>query len=206
MSLTTEPLPYLQRLQQQRQPTGKKPILKHRSISDLLTSALPSSRSHVDDTVSDETEPQTPGDDFEYDEDDDLARPMLLHTKSDTNLTSWARRRPCRKDSPPRIIAPVLQTTAPFPNVIRATDLAERSGSSDSARETTGSSQDLSGPAQCKKKHISFNTFVEQCIAIEQPQKRGSSDGRRSMVRVTSLVSNEFYDDGSVHCPLLSIL
>ncbi|KAI0040376.1 hypothetical protein FA95DRAFT_884403 [Auriscalpium vulgare] len=175
-----------------------KPILKHRSISDLLTSALPSLANADDDEEDDEE-----------DDDDELAaptRPMLLHTKSDTHITRWARNHPYRKDSPPRIIAPVSQTAAQEANVTpepsdlaMAPALAERSGSSDSARDTNGSSQDLSIAAGGgKKKHISFNTFVEQCIAIDSPpkQKRGSlpSEPRGLYEEV---IYDEGYDEDS---------
>ncbi|KAI0288453.1 hypothetical protein BC826DRAFT_915857 [Russula brevipes] len=169
-----------------------KPILKHRSISDLLTGALPSAN-HTDDDDNDENDPG-------FDEDEDEAvharpsRPLLLHTKSDSNVIRWSHNRPFRKDSPPRIIA---STRQPRPSEVThpvvAPLLDERSGSSDSARETTSSSQDLSVYPGGKKKHISFNTFVEQCIAIDSPPK-----SRGSLPRETRGLYNESYDDGSV--------
>lgn len=171
-------------------PLRSKPILKHRSISDLLTSALPNF-SHTDDDLDDE---------FELPEDQDDAirtpptRPPLLHTKSDTNVTRWSHKSPFRKDSPPRIVAPVRRPRSPeVANPIVAPTLAERSGSSDSARETTSSSQDLNVcPSGGKKKHISFNTFVRQCIAIDSPPKprRGSLPGE------THGLDHDSYDDG----------
>jgi hypothetical protein len=82
-----------------------------------------------------------------------------------------------------------------------APPLDERSGSSDSARETTSSSQDLSlCPNGGKKKHISFNTFVEQCIAIDSPPKQR----RGSLPRETRSSCSEPYDDGSVSRSLSS--
>jgi hypothetical protein len=76
-----------------------------------------------------------------------------------------------------------------------APPLDERSGSSDSARDTTSSSQDLSlYPTGGKKKHISFNTFVEQCIAIDSPPK----PRRGSLPRETRGLCSDSYDDGSV--------
>ncbi|THH13770.1 hypothetical protein EW146_g6482, partial [Bondarzewia mesenterica] len=132
---------------------GKKPILKHRSISDLLTSALPTSAQFDDadedlDTIDEDDE----------DLDPQPTRPPLLHTKSDTHIS-------------------------------------QRSGSSDSARETTGgSSQDLNVQANGgKKKHISFNTFVEQCIAIDSPQKSVMT-GRRHLS--STRLYEDVYDDG----------
>ena len=173
-----------------------KPILKHRSISDLLTGAL-TNLNHTDDDV--ENDP-----DFDEDEDEDEdeaiplppSRPLLLHTKSDSNVLRWSRNRPFRKDSPPRIIASARQPRpSEVTNPIIVPPMDERSGSSDSARETTSSSQDLSAcPAGGKKKHISFNTFVEQCIAIDSPPK----PRRGSLPRESHRLCNESYDDGLV--------
>jgi hypothetical protein len=169
-----------------------KPILKHRSISDLLTSALPNS-SYTDDDI--ENDPA-----FIEDEDDEIhsppARPPLLHTKSDSNVMRWSHNRPFRKDSPPRIIASTRQPRPSEPtDPVITPPLVERSGSSDSARETTSSSQDLSvSPTGGKKRHITFNTFVEQCIAIDSPPKprRGSLPGE------SHNLYSDSYDDGSV--------
>jgi hypothetical protein len=174
-----------------------KPILKHRSISDLLTGDLPNS-SHTDDDV--ENDPDPVADD---DEDEDIhlppSRPPLLHTKSDSNVQRWSRNFPFRKNSPPRIIASTRQPRSPeVADRVVAPPLDERSGSSDSARETTSSSQDLSMyPNGGKKKHISFNTFVEQCIAIDSPPKQR----RGSLPRETRSSCSQPYDDGSVHVP-----
>ena len=123
-------------------------------------------------------------------DEEDAARPPLLHTKSDTHI-SW-RSRPFRKNSPPRIIAPEHpQGDSYFPST---------SGTiSSDASNTTGSSQDLStastsgaeGSGSGKKKHISFNTFVEQCIAIEKPKLMRSSTGSSRGGRMF-----DAYDDG----------
>jgi hypothetical protein len=169
-----------------------KPILKHRSISDLLTSALPNLNQTSDDVESDP--------ELVEDEDDEihspLARPPLLHTTSDSNVMRWSHNRPFRKDSPPRIIAPTRQPRpSETTNPVVAPPLDERSGSSDSARETTSSSQDLSAsPTGGKKRHITFNTFVEQCIAIDSPPK----PRRGSLPRERDSSYSDSYDDGSV--------
>ena len=171
-----------------------KPILKHRSISDLLTSALPN-YNHTDDDLEDQFE-------LAEDHDDPIqippTRPPLLHTKSDTNVTRWSRNSTFRKDSPPRIVASARQPRSPeIPSPVVAPPLAERSISSDSARETSSSSQDLNAcPSGGKKKHISFNTFVRQCIAIDSPPnpRRGSLPGENQDS------SHDTYDDGLVSC------
>ncbi|CDO73314.1 hypothetical protein BN946_scf185008.g76 [Trametes cinnabarina] len=160
-------------------PTPKKPILKHRSISQLLS--LPASPffQHPD---SDEESQEREGDG----QSSTPTRPPLLHTKSDTHLNM--RGRPFRKNSPPRIIAEdgskqPLHTAA-----------SEASGSTSSEQDLSGSSsigaEGSHGPG-AKKKHISFNTFVEQCIAIEKPQLKRSATGPMRDGRVF-----EAYDDG----------
>jgi hypothetical protein len=140
---------------------------------------------------------------------DGARRPSLLHTKSDTNVIRLARQRnPLRKDSPPRIIA---ETHAPSPDADADTGLAPdtglspdghlrrpglpRSGSSDSA---TGSSQDLSARS---KRHITFNTFVEQCIAIDSPNaktQKTNPDARWAQF------ADDEDDDGCVRARLLT--
>ncbi|KAI0318761.1 hypothetical protein OF83DRAFT_1056245 [Amylostereum chailletii] len=166
-----------------------KPILKHRTIGELLTSALPS-------TAHDEDELETYDEQDGFVEDtkvDDPVRPPILHTKSDTNVMKWTTQRhrnQFRKDSPPRIIAQQPSSPEAFPAEISKLGANGRSGSSDSARDS--SSQDLNSMGRPAKRHITFNTFVEQCIAIDSPpkSKKPSPDGRWA--------AYEDYDDGSV--------
>jgi len=120
-------------------------------------------------------------------------RPSLSHTKSDTHVTRWGASRAFRKDSPPRINPPGLdpRTNSYFPPTgstssslsqplsaagsIRAS-LSQDSSSSGNGGVTSGGDSrghHSHGHGQ-KKKHISFNTFVEQCIAIEKPKKNAS--------------------------------
>ncbi|OSD05510.1 hypothetical protein PYCCODRAFT_1465395 [Trametes coccinea BRFM310] len=161
-------------------PTPKKPILKRRSISQLLS--LPASPFFNQPDSDDESE------DREGEEQSSTpTRPPLMHTKSDTHLNM--RGRPFRKNSPPRIIAEDGSATQP--------PLAAGSEASGS----TGSDQDLSGSSStgadgshgsgAKKKHISFNTFVEQCIAIEKPNLKRSTTGPTRNGRVF-----DAFDDG----------
>lgn len=164
-------------------PSGKKPILKRRSISQLLS--LPQSPFFNQDLEDTDDE-----DDHHSGDEQEASRPPLMHTKSDTHI-SW-RSRPFRKTSPPRIIAPDHSPTdSYFPNTSGTT-------SSDTSN-TTGSSQDLStastsgaeGSGHGKKKHISFNTFVEQYIAIEKPKRR------KGQHFYTDPVYDDGYDDES---------
>ncbi|THH17439.1 hypothetical protein EUX98_g9135 [Antrodiella citrinella] len=172
---------------------GKKPILKRRSITQLLS--LPASP-FFDQEDSDEND--------ETEEEQELMRPPLMHTKSDTHI-SW-RSRPYRKNSPPRITAADLQqyqaptqSSTPAAEVMTVRSMTNSSDASNS----TGSEQDLSAGSSngvdpvSKKKHISFNTFVEQCIAIEKPK----SKRRKSFVGTRSSSLGFFphssgYDDG----------
>ncbi|KAF8075135.1 hypothetical protein FPV67DRAFT_616629 [Lyophyllum atratum] len=158
-----------------------KPILKHRSISQLLTSDLPTSPVFSPAESEDEAEypslplplqlPEEPGGA------DKRSRPALTHTKSDTYITRWGPSRTFRKDSPPRIDPPAHQH--PGAVAYSPTNLegyfSNSNQSSDSAAASAAPSQ-TNGQGQ-KKRHISFNTFVEQCIAIEKPKTRSDDAG-----------------------------
>lgn len=155
-----------------------KPILKHRSISELLTSDLPQSpifSPHESEDESNRLLPLFAG----LEEDSSLnhtthspMRPGLIHTKSDTHVTRWGPSRFLRKDSPPRVQHPSPKSDSRQSiSTIRASGAVRSSVSQDSTSSASGSE-----PAT-KKKHISFNTFVEQCIAIDKhplSRKRGS--------------------------------
>lgn len=143
-------------------PPTTKPILKHRSIMELLTSDLPSSpmfsppESEEDEMLHMHSDYEAPKHLTGPGVGAIMKRPPLTHTKSDTHISRWGLNRDCRRDSPPRIIAsgtPVITGEVPP---------ASRQGSS---------SEGVIVPGQ-KRKHISFNTFVEQCIAIEKPKKK----------------------------------
>ncbi|KAI0738433.1 hypothetical protein C8Q80DRAFT_1275441 [Daedaleopsis nitida] len=159
----------------------KKPILKRRSISQLLLLPTPFfDRQDSEEEDVDDQEPCVVG--------APSTRPTLVHTKSDTNLT--VRGRPFRKDSPPRIIAEDGSTS----HIAESHPLSQTTTSSE-ASGSTGSDQDLSGASSiegpAKKKHISFNTFVEQCIAIEKPKLKRSTTGPARGGRMF-----DAYDDG----------
>jgi len=193
--------------------SGMKPILKHRTISELLMSDLP--LSPISSSPGSDTER---GDDDEEDvwvqdvaeEDTGLKslshrherkRPPLLHTKSDTHLT----RLPIRsfgRGSPPRITTEG-STSAPLTSestTSRSSYIMDRKSSQPSL--TSGSDQDTSSSlgtnGHGKKKHISFNTFVEQCIAVEKPKSShdGSSFGSGTPRHSSSRIYDSGYDDG----------
>lgn len=110
--------------------SGKKPILKHRTLSEILTTPMPSS-------------PVLESLDFGDEDmsDDSLGGPekpySLLQTKSDTNI--FRRTSTSRKSSPYR--------GANQPPLAQSPESEVPGG----------------------KKHISFNTFVEQCISLDEP-------------------------------------
>lgn len=147
--------------------SNPKPILKHRTVTELLISTLPppgSTTGLVDVTsLQPEPEPFRPEGAFQQSALSDssassVRRPPLLHTKSETNIVGHS---PFRKDSPPRIIA----GDSP-PNVRQDSDLARHSPSLSPTPH-----QDASGT----RRHIAFNTFVEQCIAIDKPNPYADS-------------------------------
>ncbi|KAF9446899.1 hypothetical protein P691DRAFT_824153 [Macrolepiota fuliginosa MF-IS2] len=160
------------------QPPRTKPILKHRSISELLTSDLP---------VSPIFSPQESEEDeggahslFPDPSDQDVSkahkRPALVHTRSDTHITRWGSRA-FRKDSPPRVEPPTSlgkSSSHPSASTVRASGAMRSSLSRDSASSASASG---SSERTTKKKHISFNTFVERCIAIDGHPRKGSRKG-----------------------------
>ena len=146
----------------------RKPILKHRSICDLLTSEFPLSPLLSPPDSEEEDAPQILSDGADPASPHKPIRPSLLHTKSDTNVTRCGPSSAFRRDSPPRLApadppaSSLLQSDSPPPTV----------------------------PGQ-KRKHISFNTFVEQCIAIEKPKKK------RPYYSTSNPHLANFDDDGS---------
>ena len=163
-----------------------KPILKHRSITEIL--CLPTApHFDVEEPSSPErlaSHEQLPSSTISP----HPSRPFLTHTKSDTHILR--ARTPCdalRKDSPPRVL--------PKESAECGLSIDE----SASAGTSTGSEQDLAphDPRSGKRKHISFNTFVEQCIAIEKPKPKRPS---------ARFVDEVFEDDGSVSSLPLTFL
>ena len=153
-----------------------KPILKHRSITEILS--LPTA------PYSDADQTPEPAASHEQQPSSSASlhpnRPFLPHTKSDTHiLRARSARDALRRDSPPRTLSK------------ESAECSLSVDESTSAGTSTGSEQDLMihTPQPGKRKHISFNTFVEQCIAIENPKSKRPS---------TRFVDEVFEDDGSV--------
>ena len=162
-----------------------KPILKYRSISELLTSELPTSPVFSPTESETEAKPQTSETQnvLMLDSRSMLSkhlpkRPALVHTKSDTHIARWGPDRAFRKDSPPRIDPPGSSISCIATNQSKSTvdgyfsQSQIRSSHSQDSNSSTGTSATglnrRSRHTADKKKHISFNTFVEQCIAIEK--------------------------------------
>lgn len=125
-----------------RADSGTKPILKHRTLSEMLTIPMPSSPVLESTYVVDEEDITDSG--------EVTPRPQLMQTKSDTNIV---RRNNTRKASPPR--GPIGSGgRTPVESAI--------------AGPATPESEAV--PAGSKR-HISFNTFVEQCIAVDDPNE-----------------------------------
>ncbi|TFK53463.1 hypothetical protein OE88DRAFT_1625819 [Heliocybe sulcata] len=170
----------LQRSSSSASISGKKPILKHRSIGELLS--MPSSPhfSSLDGPFEDGEEQLT---DTERTGTGSPSRPPLLHTKSDTHIVRLRKNHPeFRKDSPPRILAPQENPMEEAGQALANRDAASDVSSVSAAGDTPGSDRDShsTGATGGKKKHITFNTFVEQCIAIEKPKsKHGSNSNGR---------------------------
>ncbi|KAL0953963.1 hypothetical protein HGRIS_005123 [Hohenbuehelia grisea] len=218
-----------------------KPILKHRSISELLTSDLPSSplfspvesENEADDPVENS---QAELDVIIEDPDQDAStyagstaqrrtRPKLMHTKSDTHVTRWGPSRLFRKDSPPRVPLPsefAEESSSSSAHAPEGSDAPLRRARPFSATNLNGFffdaitnpesgapyakddmhapvSAPVNGSGAAKKKHISFNTFVEQCIAIEKPKKSFPLTPGLGSAYPSPYGPWDGYDEGSVH-------
>ncbi|KZP01505.1 hypothetical protein CALVIDRAFT_532267 [Calocera viscosa TUFC12733] len=141
-----------------------KPILKQRTVGEMLRSF---SNAHLRDSD---------GESVRADSDDALSdaavgtqvngaaalragRPRLTHTKSDSATTTTRRLLGGRRGSPGS-----------------AVHFGELAGADSSPGSESGTSLHQSERANDGKKHISFNTFVEQCVAY--PPEQGSPKGR----------------------------
>ncbi|KAG6878271.1 hypothetical protein C0992_008329 [Termitomyces sp. T32_za158] len=173
--------------------TTHKPILKHRSISQLLTSDFLSPVfSPTETEIGGEGSyfPHPPPD--ETDGSSQPRRPVLPHTKSDTHITRWGPNRAFRKDSPPRIDPPAEPHSPP---AIHSPD-GYSSSNNQSSDSTTPAPPQQNGQ---KKRHISFNTFVEQCIAIDKPDKRSGYAEDDEDDEDDHDVDDEADEDGNLH-------
>ncbi|ODN97286.1 hypothetical protein L198_03849 [Cryptococcus wingfieldii CBS 7118] len=118
-------------------PDAKKPILKHRTLSEMLTIASPSSPGH-EGSDGDHAQPS-----------DDEDRPkLLLQTKSDTNILRNRSAVLARQKSP---------------------DRHHNHNFDKSPSDENGPTSPTDSQQNSSKRHISFNTFVEQCIAVSDP-------------------------------------
>ncbi len=133
---------------------AKKPILKHRTLSEMLTIPMPSSPILEGMGMDDDIDGMADGD-----------RPILHQTKSDTNIFR-TRNGPTRKKSPPR--GPISGKTTP---------LGDGGGVTPETQIPNG------------KRHISFNTFVEQCVAVEGPQEAPIEESDDDMLEMRSSTS-----------------
>ncbi|KAG8703815.1 hypothetical protein FRC08_002622 [Ceratobasidium sp. 394] len=161
---------------------GKKPILKHRTITEILS--LPRSSSPILESSDLTEEP-------EYEQDN--ARPPLLHTKSDTNII---RRPSNRRISPPRVAVGAGGLASNQPPVVPTIEVdalePTLSQGSESSNSPRGGSSDLESNSGSNRRHIHFNTFVEQCISIDKP-------------RASSTVQDDSEDDDEADDDVLEI-
>lgn len=124
--------------------SAMKPILKHRSIAEMLTGALPPAPSWA------EPGPSTRGDSEGDEEDDDDqdprestygrkgSRPPLYHTRSDTNVISRFGRNKSRKESrvsPPRVADATLNREPDAGPFVHTLNNHQRSGASNNLLE-----------------------------------------------------------------------
>ncbi|WVR08848.1 hypothetical protein IAU60_005906 [Kwoniella sp. DSM 27419] len=150
-------------------PVSKKPILKHRTLSEMLTIPMPSSPILESTSRHDELE----------NVDTESERPILLQSRSDTNIMT-ARTAPVTRQINMSNDAPTIPSKAVSPAVPNL-DVQSPGSTADSAHSGN-------------KKHISFNTFVEQCVALDEPrdttQLDSSDDDEMLEMRSSSFSSS----------------
>ncbi|KAF9255247.1 hypothetical protein L218DRAFT_358215 [Marasmius fiardii PR-910] len=178
-----------------------KSILKYRTISELLTRELPFSPVFSPPESDGRADVASSQDTFES----SSRRPGLPHTKSNTDITRWQPGRTFCKDSPSRVEPPgnagasttnpstTANSRQPTPTRVSSstiftglhgpssqTPLQTLTSSTPNSASTShcDASSKLSSVPTPKKKHVTFNTFVEQCIAIENPKTLGSGAGK----------------------------
>uniref|UniRef100_A0A0W0EW76 Nitrogen regulatory protein areA GATA-like domain-containing protein n=1 Tax=Moniliophthora roreri TaxID=221103 RepID=A0A0W0EW76_MONRR len=191
----------------------QKSILKYRSISELLTSDLPTSPVFSPSESDGEHEGISAS---------KPRRPSLVHTKSDTHITRWGPDRTFRKDSPPRIEPPgaagstssnTLANSRPsrtnsstnltgyFSSHLGSqhppTSQSSSSNSNSASASPRGTASELApnSVAPQKKKHITFNTFVEQCIAIDKPKGLICDDRYEGLDEDAQIGDDDGYDE-----------
>ncbi|KII85934.1 hypothetical protein PLICRDRAFT_56413 [Plicaturopsis crispa FD-325 SS-3] len=181
---------------------GMKPILKHRSISELLTHDLPSPRfSPLPSDDEDEDEEGNGGKEGKgwAAHENDMHernrtvsanagppnRPSLLHTKSDTHLVRLTGRKHSTHTHAPSLGAIKEGAANGEAQLEDARPIKLKRESNDSSEGTA------------KRRHISFNTFVEQCIAIEKPKLASPSPGGAysSMYKAKHLGDDDGYEE-----------
>jgi hypothetical protein len=171
-------------------PLPCKPILKHRSISELLISNLnPTSPVFSPVESEDEDNSTAPSNSFlSFAAGSKPKRPLLTYTKSDTHITRSGSRA-FRKDSPPRIEPRDFDDASESQNQRQTHENTPHLGPiSESTSQDSNSSggadrSNSNGAERTKKKHISFNTYVQQYIAIEKPKKSTSAFSGASQER-----------------------
>lgn len=141
--------------------SSKPGILKHRTLSELLS--IPGASSP---TLDDDDSDSGPSDYVTATgKSKGSKKPSLLKTKSDS-LLSRSNSLPARRRAPPDL------------------SLANDTSKSKGKKETSPESTKDSG-----KRHITFNTFVEQCIALDDPIINREDSDEEDMLEMKSSLS-----------------
>ncbi|PVG02980.1 hypothetical protein CPB86DRAFT_488968 [Serendipita vermifera] len=167
-------------------PKGRKPILKKRTLAEVLVLGLAKTNDSPDRPPADELK--------ELDIDsrgnkgpEERDRIMLLHTKSDTNLLRPAIGR-VQQPSPPGDSEP----TKPRRPRVRVADSSSLSMSTKGSTSPPPNDRDT-GP----RKRVGFNSYVAQCIAIAPGEKSSSDDADDSDEDALSMKSGGSTSHGS---------
>lgn len=148
-------------------PKGRKPILKKRTLAEVLVLGLAKTNNLPNRPPADELK-ELDIDSRGVQGPEERDRIMLLHTKSDTNLLRPAIGR-APQPSPPSDD----DTAVPRRSARRPAN--NRSSFSNSTKASV--SPPPHDPENGPKKRVGFNTFVSQCIAVTPGEQTSSEDG-----------------------------
>lgn len=117
-------------------------------------------------------------------------RPALSRTKSESGVNKWRSREPTfpsykylEHSALSHPSSHSYLTPHPHPTINQhSTDASNRLSTSSKVPSKASSPECGHGPgcARSHKKHIAFNTFVEQCIALDKPQTVSFNQGSDS--------------------------
>lgn len=184
-----------------------KPILKHRSLSEILGVPSNTTGAGADSGSDGESDREDPEDVSESAQ-NKRVRVTIAHPASDTTLVNMRDHDPVGRGSPPVMVAGYDSSAsgddsdANRPISTRVSNHSQPPKRKTAFRTSGNNSSGGSGTedASKPKKHISFSHRVEQCIAVDSEEERGSYGSQGLLrpkvdMRTSSSIEEEDDDD-----------